>query len=669
MQRVIMAVLLLAATPAFAADLALKRVMLSSAGVGYFEYAADVDGPVALGLDVPLEQVDDVLNSLVVFDNTGGVGTIELPGRDNTRASFGNLPFGPTALQSPVEYLNSLQGVEISVQGPRPMNGRIVHAEPIIETLPTPPGQPPAAVRRTRVTLLGGTGLQQFVLEDAESVQVTDPDLRGRIGQALESLRREASRSMRHITLHSDGTGHRTVRVGYVAAAPLWKATYRLVLPAKDGDPARLQGWAVLENQSGADWNGIALTLQYGNPVTFRQAIYQSYYVQRPEVPVEILGRILPNIDTRAQPAQMAKSAPAGAAAFAAPTPPPAPASIAMEQARALPMAPPTNQVQVAEGAEETIFQLPMPVDLTAGHTASVPIVDRNVPAERIDLDSGDSTHPLSAIRITNDTGASLPAGVLTLYDASGAATFAGDARLGGLPTGENRLLSFAQDLRTTVERTSTEQTTLASLTAAQGVLHVTTRQREVLHIKLTPPANDPRRVLVEIPRSGDATLTLEGAPVPGIEEIATAWRIPVSLKPGETRTITAYIDRLEREDTVLLDNDAAVVVAMLNQQSLTPAARAALQRLAALRQDEAAKRAALDQLKAQQAAVLQDEDRIRRNLAAVATNDALHARLTRALDADETKLEQLGAAIEQATATVDKAHQALADAAGSLRL
>jgi hypothetical protein len=669
MQRVIMAVLLLAATPAFAADLALKRVMLSSAGVGYFEYAADVDGPVALGLDVPLEQVDDVLNSLVVFDNTGGVGTIELPGRDNTRASFGNLPFGPTALQSPVEYLNSLQGVEINVQGPRPMNGRIVHAEPIIETLPTAPGQPPAAVRRTRVTLLGGTGLQQFVLEDAESVQVTDPDLRGRIGQALESLRREASRSMRHITLHSDGTGHRTVRVGYVAAAPLWKATYRLVLPAKDGDPARLQGWAVLENQSGADWNGIALTLQYGNPVTFRQAIYQSYYVQRPEVPVEILGRILPNIDTRAQPAQMAKSAPAGAAAFAAPAPPPAPASIAMEQARALPMAPPTNQVQVAEGAEETIFQLPMPVDLTAGHTASVPIVDRNVPAERIDLDSGDSTHPLSAIRITNDTGASLPAGVLTLYDASGAATFAGDARLGGLPTGENRLLSFAQDLRTTVERTSTEQTTLASLTAAQGVLHVTTRQREVLHIKLTPPANDPRRVLVEIPRSGDATLTLEGAPVPGIEEIATAWRIPVSLKPGETRTITAYIDRLEREDTVLLDNDAAVVVAMLNQQSLTPAARAALQRLAALRQDEAAKRAALDQLKAQQAAVLQDEDRIRRNLAAVATNDALHARLTRALDADETKLEQLGAAIEQATATVDKAHQALADAAGSLRL
>ena len=111
------------------------------------------------------------------------------------------------------------------------------------------------------------------------------------------------------------------------------------------------------------------------------------------------------------------------------------------------------------------------------------------------------TAHPLSSIRITNNTGASLPAGVLTLYDASGAATFAGDARLGGLPAGENRLLSFAQDLRTTVERNSTEQTTLASLTAAQGVLHITTRQREVLRVTLTAPATEARRVLVEIPQ------------------------------------------------------------------------------------------------------------------------------------------------------------------------
>ena len=353
------------------------------------------------------------------------------------------------------------------------------------------------------------------MLEEADSIQVTDPDLRARIGQALESLRREANQSLRHVTLHSTGDGHRTVRVGYVAAAPLWKASYRLVLPVKDGDPARLQGWAVLENQSGANWDGIALTLQYGNPVTFRQAIYQSYYVQRPEVPVEILGRILPSVDTRARPAELAMqkaaSPPAGAARMlAAPAPPPAP----MPQQEVMAQA--ADQVQAAEGVEATIFQLATPVVLAAGHTASVPIIDRSIPAERVDLAAANDTHPLSAIRITNDTGTSIPAGVLTLYDASGAATFAGDARLGGLPAGERRLLSFAQDLRTTVERSSTGETTLASLTAAQGVLHITTRQREVLRVTITGPANEPRRVLVEIPKGGDRTLTLEGGPIPG---------------------------------------------------------------------------------------------------------------------------------------------------------
>ena len=466
MRRLTLAFLLLGAAPAFAADLTLKRVMLSSAGVGYFEYEAEVDGPTTLGLDVPLDQVDDVLTSLVVFDSAGGVGTVELPGRNNTRASFGDVPFGPEALRSTVDYLNSLQGVEIAVQGPRPMTGRLVHAERVAEALPVAQGQPQATVQRTRVTLLGTDGMRQFVLEEADSIQVTDPALSARIGQALDSLRREVNQSVRHITLRSTGAGQRTVLVGYVAAAPLWKATYRLMLPAKDGDPARMQGWAVLENQSGADWDKVGLTLQYGNPVTFWQAIYQSYFVQRPEVPVEILGRILPSVDTRARPAEVAaalKAAPlppAGARGFAAA---PAPA-------RAGVMAPPAEPAQVAESVEETIYQLPTPVVLAAGHTASVPIIDHGIPAERLDLAAGDDPHPLSAIRITNDTGTSLPAGVLTLYDTSGAATFAGDARLGGLPAGEQRLLSFAQDLRTTVERQSTAETSLASLTAAEGV-------------------------------------------------------------------------------------------------------------------------------------------------------------------------------------------------------
>src|SRR5262249_42219595 len=62
------------AAPAMAADLVLKRVMLSTGGVGYFEYEAEVSGDAALTLEVPLSQVDDILKSIVVYDSSGGGG-------------------------------------------------------------------------------------------------------------------------------------------------------------------------------------------------------------------------------------------------------------------------------------------------------------------------------------------------------------------------------------------------------------------------------------------------------------------------------------------------------------------------------------------------------------------------------------------------------------------
>ena len=199
MHRLILALLLLGAAPAFAADLALKRVMLSSAGVGYFEYEAEVDGPATLGLDVPLDQVDDVLISLVVFDSArrgrhgGAAGTrqhaCELRQRavrPRGAAIGGRLPEQPA-------------GRGDQRAGPA-SDDRPDHARRACDrdAAGDRPASRSATVQRTRVTVLGPEGMRQFVLEEADSIQVTDPDLRARIGQALDSLRREANQSVRH---------------------------------------------------------------------------------------------------------------------------------------------------------------------------------------------------------------------------------------------------------------------------------------------------------------------------------------------------------------------------------------------------------------------------------------------------------------------------------------
>jgi hypothetical protein len=668
MVRLVLAALLLVVctVQADADDLALKRVMLSSGGIGYFEYSATVDGDAALGLDVPLDQVDDILKSLVVFDAAGGVAGVELPGRDNTVQAFGDAPFGPEALDSPAAYLTALRGTEVTVQGTRPMTGRIVSAESMSETTDK------ATTQRTRVTLLTAEGMRQFVLEDADAVQITNPDLRARIEHALEALRRDASNSTRHLTVYLKGKGKRQVSIGYVAGAPLWKATYRLMLGAPDAATARLQGWATLENQSGADWKGVTLTLQYGNPVTFRQALYRSYFVQRPEVPVEILGHVLPGVDEAAETETTeAKSAPEPAApaaimrhamrgvAMAAPAPAPPPV-----------LAAPAETAASNETAEETIFTLAQPVDLAAGHTANVPIIDRDYPAPRIGLVPYQQPHPLASVRIRNDDTRALPAGVLTVYDADAGSSFAGDARLGGLPVGETRLLSFAQDLRTNVDtKVSGQPNVITSFSVADGVLTYTVRYRQVIRVSVTAPAKEARDLLLEIPRTGDETLTMEDGKTKVTEQTANAYRIALSLAAGQSRVVTAWLDRPIVQGVALVNGDYTVLRTIAGDDTLDAAGRAALAHILDQRRDEARKQSDLAGLRKQLSDAQDDEDRIRKNLTAVSAGDALRSRLTKALDADETKIDDLRKSIADAQTAADQSHRALADAVGALHI
>src|SRR5215469_7104041 len=290
------AITIIAAAPAVASpgDLALKRVMLSTGGVAYLEFEAEVAGNAELTLDIPLDQVDDVLKSVVVYDSKGGVGSAKLAGRNPLSQTFHDLPFGEGALTSPAALLNALQGAEIKVGSSHPITGQVMQV--ITETIQL---RDQVTTERHRVSVLTATGLQQFILEDAENVSFVDADLQAKVSQALHEISLHRAKDRREIKLASHGTGTRQVRVGYVVGAPLWKASYRMTLPASaDAEKAHLQGWAVLENMSGQDWKGVELTLLSGNPVTFRQAIYEAYYVDRTEVPVEVAGRVLPRPDT-----------------------------------------------------------------------------------------------------------------------------------------------------------------------------------------------------------------------------------------------------------------------------------------------------------------------------------------------------------------------------------
>ena len=669
---VVAAVMSAAWLPAAAQEMALKRVMLSSGGIGYFEHEAEIDGNAELRLQVRLDQVDDVLKSLVVYDDKGGIGGVSLPGREPVAEAFRSLPFGPDALGSLAALVQALQGAEITVSGPRMLSGRVVAVAP--ETVAAPDGR--ELRQRHRVSLLASDGvMQQFVLEEAQDLQFTDPVLRRQIGEALGALREGRARDARTLTIAMRGSGKRIVRAAYVVAAPVWKAAYRVTLPA---DPAAtaagMQGWAVLENMTGTDWHNVELTLVSGSPVTFRQALYQAYYVERPEVPVEVVGRILPRPDQggvvaaipmRGRDAEL-RSAPASA-------PPPAPGS-SRSEILAAPM--PTQIAGAADVADavesftQVSYRFPQPVSIGAGRTLSVPIVDRELPIRRLALYQPETheRHPLAAIELRNDGATGLPPGVLTLYERTeraGSGTYVGDARLSGLPVGEKRLLSYALDTRTVIERDAAQVRRFVRGSIVNGVFRYTSALTQTIVWRVRPPAGESRNLVLEQPGAAGWTVV---RPDPRTVEISeNRFRVPASVPAGTQTRIELAIERPIEETMALSSAPSDRLAAFARNAELDKPVRDAFARIVALQNDVARHERRLNDIETERAEIAEDQERLRGNLAAVPRESDLQKRYLARLEEQENALDRLRGEHDAARRAHVAARQALAEFIASL--
>ncbi|MBL8837801.1 MAG: DUF4139 domain-containing protein, partial [Alphaproteobacteria bacterium] len=599
MKRLVLTLVVLVATTAAAAaqTLTLKRIVLSQGGVGYFEFETEVTGNAELALPVRLDQVDDVLKSIVVFDDRGNVGGVRLPGQEPLSQAFRDFTFPREALESPVALLNALQGAEVNVAGATPMSGRIVR---VLDEQSQAGGD--RTITRHRVTLMGATGLQSFVLEEATSVTFADSNLQAEVARALRAVAENRARDRRTLTIVARGEGRRAVRVGYVVEVPLWKTSYRLAI---DPDPAvtrgRLQGWAVVENLSGQDWTNVELSLVSGNPVTFRQALYRPFFVSRPEVPIEVYGRVLPRVDTgtmtrdviaglaedRAAPQQQLRAA---GRALAAPAPQAMARGGAAEVAAAPPpvAAPGMAAATAAEAQEATTqisFRFPQPVSVPSGQTFVAPIIDREVPAQSIALYQPETNprNPFAAVRLGNDGEAGLPPGVLTLYERSaGGLTYVGDARMGPVAGGQSRLLSFAVDTKTMIERRAEAAQSIATGTISGGLLRLTRIDRQTTTYRIAAPPREARQVAIEQARPTGWRLVSPATPAP--EETATEWRFVRRVAAGETATLAVVLERPREETLRLLDLNPQQLAVFASANELSPAVRAAFTEIARLK-------------------------------------------------------------------------------------
>ena len=267
-----------------AAEVPVDRVILFTSGVGYFEHAGRVTGDADVTLRFGQAALNDVLKSLVVEAAGGRVAGVVYPSQAPVERTLRSFAVDLSGAPDLADVLRQVRGAEVVVETP---GGTVRGTVLSVGQQPREAGG--AAVSVDVLSLVTPGGLVTVRLDTARRIAFVDPALQAELEGALAALAEASGGDRKPVRVQFRGAGARRVRLGYVIESPVWKTSYRLVLPAASGGAsgsgsAALQGWALVENPTEADWADVDLTLVSGRPVSFVTDLYTPRYVDRPVV-------------------------------------------------------------------------------------------------------------------------------------------------------------------------------------------------------------------------------------------------------------------------------------------------------------------------------------------------------------------------------------------------
>ncbi|WP_437810714.1 hypothetical protein [Sorangium sp. So ce1078] len=476
-----------AASPAAPPALPLKKLRLYETGIGYFERSGNISPSSGDSLPVPASHVDDALKTLVVLSD----GKARVTGVEFDSVLSGALSRSLAALpvdsDTPVTYrevLESLRGIEVEVTaGDETWIGQlaeVTEASPIPLAPPSPPapaagadggaaeGKPGPAERAPAapdtqedlyLTLIQrGGAVRRLRASRVDEVRPVDPAVAGRLGAAVGALSGRAAQIRRSLRVLAHSAT--PVRLGYIAETPVWRSTYRLIL---DGPRARLQGWALLHNDTDEPWNGVSVELVNGRPDSFLFPLSAPRYARRElGEPAEELSTV-PQLADKT-PDQLwgdnvgmtftGQGVGAGAGRLGGSHRTSAPrmreGAIAINgrtsESEVLSIGNLADLAQAAGVENGALFsyRLAGGLHLRAHGSALVPFTQQDVETQRLTWFGGEGELGRSGARVANTTRQTLPAGPIAVYEASG---FAGETGLPRLKPGERAFLLFGADL------------------------------------------------------------------------------------------------------------------------------------------------------------------------------------------------------------------------------
>jgi hypothetical protein len=527
-------------------DLPVRKVVLYKNGVGYFEHAGSVSGNQRVAIDFTSSQLNDVLQSLTVLDEGGGrVATVNYNSTAPIEQQLKSLALGLKDFPPTVAVYQALRGQRVEITGAgAPLAGKLVNVEFRKEIDKN--GQTSDDHYFLIVETDSGA-LRTAELTDSVTVRMVDASLQKQFANYLEIVASAQDQQVRHLLLEDRGAGERELRVSYISEVPVWKSTYRIVFPQVPNGKATMQGWAVVDNTVGADWDNVQLSLVAGAPQSFIQPLSEPLYTHRVEIPIATAEQSTPETHEAAEDKKNEQVISGTineqqiTSVAAAPTGGPMARTLSGRNTSELVKMMPgatfnngavhgggmgngvgrgygagmggniggglyrvTDAIQegdVSTNAFDDFFEyaLAQPVTIHKNESAMVPILQQELPAEHVTLWSQQESTPLRAVWLENTSKLTLDSGSFSIFESG---EFAGEGLLDPIHPGEKRLLSYARDQAVRVKVTDRDsKRTLHHVEIRKGVIIETHMDVASVTYSATNSADVDRVVLLEHPR------------------------------------------------------------------------------------------------------------------------------------------------------------------------
>jgi prefoldin subunit 5 len=237
--------------------------------------------------------------------------------------------------------------------------------------------------------------------------------------------------------------------------------------------------------------------------------------------------------------------------------------------------------------------------------------------------------------------------GPITVFDAG---TYAGDARIEDLPPGQDRLISYALDLKTEVEPSFAGGTQeLVTVSLKKGTMLVSRRLIEDRTYLIKNREQKAKTLLIEQPYRADWKLVEPKEP---IERTRDRYRFSVAIEAGKHATFRVKEMLPIQESILLMESGIDQIVYYQQTREISPKVKEALQRVVQLRSKLDDLRAQRTRLEQRIGEITTEHSRIRENMQRLQQNSDLYNRYVKKLDQQETELEKLRKDIEALKST-----------------